>query len=68
MIVEYNGELVGGGIKYKLRINDKDSTPTLLGDNAETGLMIISDDLSEIKVYQKGTRATEKFYSLFRIE
>ncbi len=68
MVVEYNGDLVGRGIKYKLRINEKDSTPTLLGDNAETGLMIILDDLSEIKVYQKGTRANEKYYSLLRIE
>jgi hypothetical protein len=68
MVVEYNGELLGQGIKYKLYIHDKESIPTLLGGNADSGLMIITDELSEIKVYQKGTRASEKFYSLLRIE
>jgi tetratricopeptide (TPR) repeat protein len=68
MVVEYIGELIGQGIKYKLRINEKGVIPTLLGDIPESGIMIIKDDLSEIKVYQKGTRTSEKFYSLFRIE
>ena len=67
MIVEYNGELIGQGVKYRLRVNEKGSIPTLLGENTESGLMVITDDLSEIKVYQKGTRANEKFYSLLKI-
>lgn len=68
MVVEYTGEVIGRGIKYKLRINEKGSIPTLLGDNPDRGLMIIMDELSEIKVYQKGSRGNEKFYSLLRIE
>jgi hypothetical protein len=68
MMVRYNGDLIGHGIKYTLQINEKGSTLPLLERNTESGLMIIADDLSSIKIYQKGPRTSEKFYSLFCME
>ena len=67
MEVKINGELIGHGIKYKLVIREKGTIPTLLTGNATEGFMIISDDVSEIKVYQKGNEDTERFYNLIRM-
>jgi len=67
MEVKYSGDLIGHGIKYKLWIHKKGYIPTLLGDIPDEGLMIISDNLSEIKVYKKGTKTSEEFYSLNKI-
>jgi len=58
--VHISGQTFGNGIKYKQWIEGKETDIT-------EGLMILADNLSEIHVYEKGSRSTEKFYDLKRI-
>ncbi|MBI5676111.1 MAG: hypothetical protein HZC48_09865 [Nitrospirae bacterium] len=71
--VRYEGVITGHGIEFKLYIEDegkrmRSSLLTALpfiGPSKE-GLMIITDNMQQIKVYEKGTKETEKFYALRR--
>jgi len=58
--VHISGQTFGNGIKYKQWIEGKETDIT-------EGLMILADNLSEIHVYEKGSRSTEKFYDLKRL-
>jgi hypothetical protein len=65
--VIYSGEIIGHGIKYRHWVRGKDLMPTLLTDDNKEGLMYVSDNVTEIHVYEKGKRTEEKFYSLKQI-
>ena len=68
MSVLYQGSIFGLGIKFKQTIKEENHTtlPFPKSDVTNEGLMIISEDLTKIKVYQKGDRDNEKFYVLRR--
>lgn len=65
--VRYEGVLTGYGIEFKFYVEEEGEKSTLLTafsgkEPSKEGLMIISDDMKKIRVYEKGTKETEKFY------
>ncbi len=51
-VVEYNGEINGHGIIFEKTTKFKDATNPYNNDDVKVGFMIISDNLSEIEVYE----------------
>ena len=68
MKILYKGDILGHSIKFKKYVYEQKMLPTLLSSEGAEGLMIISDDLSLIKVYEKGDEKIDKFYELKRKE
>jgi hypothetical protein len=69
--VRYEGVITGRGIEYRLFIDREGGQSTgitafLDGGPSNDGLMVIDEDMKRIKVYQKGSKETEKFYELRR--
>lgn len=69
--IRYEGFITGYGIEFKLYIEEEGKKPSLLtalpfSGPSNEGLMIIADDMQKIRVYEKGTKETEKFYELRR--
>ncbi|MBN4054704.1 hypothetical protein JYT87_03255, partial [Nitrospira defluvii] len=68
IVVEYEGEITGRSVQYKRVTTGESALPSLLaGTNGVEGLMIINGECSEISVYQKGTKESEKFYKITRV-
>lgn len=68
--IRYEGIITGLGIEYKLYIKGE-ARPSLLtgllsNGYSKEGLMIIDKDMQKIRVYEKGTKETEKYYELRR--
>lgn len=70
--IRYEGIITGYGIEFKLYIEEEGKKPYLptaflaFSGPSKEGLMIIADDTQKIRVYEKGTKETEKFYELRR--
>ncbi len=69
--IRYSGNLIGYGSSYKLEFQERgEPSSTILTGfpkaNKE-GLMIISDGLDEIEVYEKGRDGADKYYCLKKI-
>ena len=69
--IRYEGIITGYGIEFKLYIEEEGKKSSLLtalsfSGHSKEGLMIITDDMQKIRVYEKGTKETEKFYELLR--
>lgn len=68
--VRYSGDSIGYGIPYKLEFQEKEGVYNILTGfpkEKKEGLMVISDGLDEIDVYEKGVGGTDKYYSLKKI-
>jgi len=63
-IVKYQGNIVGKSIKFKKWIYEKGKQTTTKNEPQAEGMMILSNDLILIDVYEKGTREKENFYKL----
>ncbi|MEN6489713.1 MAG: hypothetical protein ABFD66_12695 [Smithella sp.] len=72
--VKYEGEIFGQAAKciYTVKETDKSTEPAtllgMLGNDGTNVLMVISDSLKEIEVYEKSSGDTPKFYNLSRID
>lgn len=72
VVINYEGELVGHGVKFKKIIKTQsDSSTSLLsavpaGQVEIQGLMIFSDDLSKISIYEKDNKDSEKYYEFVK--
>jgi tetratricopeptide (TPR) repeat protein len=71
--IRYDGVLTGLAVKCRVAVEGDQkalSSKTLLTAIPELkeALMIVSDDLNEIRVYEKDASETQKFYLLKRIE
>jgi tetratricopeptide (TPR) repeat protein len=71
--IQYNGKLTGLAVKCEVTVEEEGQAVkprSLLAETAgsKEALMIISDDLNEIRVYEKGASEAQKFYLLKRIE
>jgi tetratricopeptide (TPR) repeat protein len=63
--IKYSGKSIGYGIRYKLEFQGKgDTILTGFPKENKEGLMVISGDLDEIEVYEKGVGGNDKYYSL----
>ena len=72
-IIHYNGKLTGLAVKCEVTVEEEGQAVkprSLLAETAgsKEALMIISDDLNEIRVYEKEAPEAQKFYLLKRIE
>jgi len=68
--IQYKGDLLGHAAICKREIEVEGGALTgglLSGGGSKEVLMIISDDLNEISVYEKGATEGEAFYSIKRI-
>ncbi|MGA7563411.1 MAG: hypothetical protein WBW55_09425 [Desulfobaccales bacterium] len=68
--VKYSGKSIGYGIPYKLDFHEEGQLNTILTGfpmGTKEGLMLISDELDEIEVYEKGEKGTDKYYCLKKI-
>jgi len=59
--LRFTGNTFGYGVKFSKRIEGKEEKSSV------EGLMVIQDDLHTIRVYEKGSRSSEKFYDLTKI-
>ena len=66
--IHYIGEVLGFGIRYKQWVHEGTNVPSTGTGPKKEGLMIISDDLTQMKVYEKGKRTEEKFYELIAMD
>lgn len=71
--IRYEGVITGHGIEFKMYVDEYGvekkavlGISLLEGGPKKEGLMTISDDMTIIKVYEKGTKETEKFYELHK--
>lgn len=72
-IIHYKGKLTGLAVKCKVTVEEEGQAVKPRSFLAETAgskeaLMIISDDLNEIRVYEKDAPEAQKFYLLKRTE
>ena len=70
-LVNYSGDVLGFGIRYKLHVTEEGDRGLGLGLPSaidKEGIMIISEDLNKIKVCEKDKGEESKFYSLEQIE
>jgi hypothetical protein len=64
LTLRWTGILLGRGAKFRLQRKENDKPQTILGElmNQNEGLMIISENLREIKFYEKADEGKGKFY------
>jgi tetratricopeptide (TPR) repeat protein len=72
-IIHYKGKLTGLAVNCEVTVEEEGQAVkprSLLAETAgsKKALMIISDDLNEIRVYEKDAPEAQKFYLLKRIE
>ena len=69
--VRWSGTLLGRGARFSFWRNQDDSRSTLLGgaiNLPSKGLMIVSEDLREMRFYEKATAGKGKFYKWESLE
>lgn len=67
--VDYKGEITGLGVKFKMTINKENHPLSILGGSLPTeGIMIISENFKEIRVYEKELKGKNNFYKLIATE
>jgi hypothetical protein len=69
-LVRYQGSILGKAVKAVFTQSKEGELPqTLLGgaSNETAVLMILSDSLEEIRVYEKDSKKENKFYKINRV-